>query len=122
MARTMSQDRHDRARAAFDALRPSQADAQRVSVQCARSHHVAAVYDTAIGPVVWTSVGPHAHGSKDFVDTGRHGSAPTELVDLLEAPMADDEMWSWCDCGPVMISRERLTEQYHHGERTVRLP
>ncbi|MBC6445893.1 hypothetical protein [Actinokineospora xionganensis] len=63
--------RSRRAVAAVAALRPHRGDHRRLSVRCPRSHHVAAVYDTSAGAVCIATTGPHAHGSKDFVDAGQ---------------------------------------------------
>jgi hypothetical protein len=43
-------------------------DQPLVRVRCGHSHYVAAVFDTAIGPVFESLVGPRAHGDRDFVD------------------------------------------------------
>ena len=117
--RTLTQTRERRARAALDAL-ADRAEAERMTVQCHRSHHLAAVYDTAAGPVVRTRSGSHAHGSKDFVDTGHHGARTPDRLDLLEAGRsADDVLAAWCDCGPVELSRRDLLRQLGAGERRV---
>ncbi len=116
---TLTQTRERRARAALDAL-ADRAAAERMTVQCHRSHHLAAVYDTAAGPVVRTRPGSHAHGSKDFVDTAHHGSRAPDRLDLLEAGRsADDVLAAWCDCGPVELSRRDLLRRLGAGERRV---
>jgi hypothetical protein len=118
---TRTQSRQRLAEQAMAALGDSAA-AERLSVQCPRSHHVAAVYATDAGPVVLTHPGPHAHGSKDFVDTGRHGSRRPDRVDLLDAGTGtDDSIPAWCDCGPVDISRTALQARLEEPGRTVRL-
>ncbi len=120
--RTLSGERRDRAQRALDALGPTRAEEERLTVQCRRAHHLAAVYDTAAGPVVVTRTGPHAHGSKDFVDTGHHGTARVDLVDLLGVGReADDALPAWCDCGPVELSRSALRSALHAGRRTLRV-
>lgn len=118
---TRTQTRQRLAEQAMAALDDSAA-VERVTVQCARSHHVAAIYETDAGHVVLTHPGPHAHGSKDFVDTGRHGSRLPDRLDLLEAgPGADDSIPAWCDCGPVALSRSALRVRVGTPGRTVRL-
>ena len=122
-ARTDSETRRQAARAALDVLGSHRGDRQRLGVQCPRSHHVAFVYDTEAGPVFWARTGPHAHGSKDFVDTGHHGAERAEYVDLLEAARgADDTLPAWCDCGPQTLSRSALLGTVHAGERMLHLP
>ena len=118
---THTQTRQHLAERAMAALGDTAA-AERITVQCARSHHVAAVYTTDAGPVVLTHPGPHAHGSKDFVDTGHHGSRRSDRLDLLDAGRgADDTIPAWCDCGPVDLSRSALRQRLTHPGRTVRL-
>ena len=97
---------------------------QRLSVQCRHGHHVAAVYDTSAGLVFRALTGPHAHGSKDFVDTAHHGAdRGTAYVDLLApGPMAEDGLPAWCDCGSWTLSRRELIGQVRAGDRTVHLP
>ncbi len=116
---TLTQTRERRARAAYDALEDSAA-AERMTVQCHRSHHLAAVYDTAAGPVVRTRRGSHAHGSKDYVDTVHRGAGAPERLDLLAAGRsADDLLVAWCDCGPVELSRHDLLRRLRAGEHRV---
>jgi hypothetical protein len=84
---------------------------------------VAAVYSTPDGLVYESRTGPHSHGSKDFIDTGRSGSrGGVEHVDLLAAgPAGDDALPAWCDCGPRTLSRAELLAHVRAGERSVRL-
>ena len=112
------------AREALDALGKDQPEHQRTSVQCRRSHHVAAVYDTSAGLVYRSLTGPHAHGSRDFVDTAHHAAHRGQAyVDLLEpGPMAEDGLPGWCDCGSWTLSRSELLGQVQAGHRTVHLP
>ncbi len=112
------------ARAALDALGPDRDDHQRLNVQCRHSHHVAGVYDTPAGLVYRAVTGPHAHGSRDFVDTAHHGGhRGHEYVDLLApGPMAGDGLPAWCDCGSWTLSRSELLGQAQAGHRTVHLP
>ncbi len=84
----------------------------KLRVQCAESHHVATVYDTDEGLVYVARSGPHAHGSRDFVDAAHHDAAHgMEVVDLLD-PKADvtvdDALPASCECGPHTIARSEL--------------
>lgn len=90
-----------------------------MTVQCRRSHHLAAVFETDVGPVVLTHPGPHAHGSKDFVDTGHHGARQADRLDLLEAEGVGDGIPAWCACGPVQLSRAELLAGLDAGERRL---
>lgn len=116
-----------RTRLATEALaslgRPRQ-EHQRLSVQCPHGHHVAAVFDTEVGLVVRTLTGPHAHGSKDRVDTAHHGATRgQEYVDILDpGSTVDDVLPAWCDCGPRSLSRAELRRQVRPGQHTWHLP
>lgn len=118
--RTQTDGRLQRAREALDAWGDHRAQAQRMTVQCHRNHHLAAVFETDVGPVVLTHPGPHSHGSKDFVDTGHHGGSRPERLDLLEGgPGVGDGIPAWCGCGPVELSRFDLLARLGTGERRV---
>jgi hypothetical protein len=122
---TTSEHRRQVAADALAVFGKQRSEHQRLSVQCAHSHHLAAVYETEAGLVYHAIEGPHAHGSMDFVDTAHHGGPRgTEYVDLLSAgPMADDGLPAWCDCGPHTLSRSDLLKAAADGEvRTVRVP
>ena len=125
MNQPTSAHRRQMAADALAAFGKQRSEHQRLSVQCARSHHLAAVYETEVGLVYHAVEGPHAHGSKDFVDTAHHGrSRGTEYVDLLAGgPVSDDGLPAWCDCGPHTLSRSDLMRSAADGEvRTVRIP
>jgi hypothetical protein len=116
-----------RRRIAADALAllgTQRSEHQRLSVQCPHSHHLAAVYETEAGLVYHAIEGPHAHGSKDRIDTAHHGGPRgTEYVDLLAGgPMSDDGLPAWCDCGTHILSRSELLKDAAAGQRTVRVP
>lgn len=117
---TSSSERRRAAAEALQALTKGSTEHERLSVQCPRSHHLAAVHDTAAGLVYRTRTGPHSHGSKDFVDTSHHaGEHGTEYVDLLPSTAADDDaLPAWCDCGPWTLSRADLLAQIRAGLRT----
>lgn len=65
--------------------------------------------------------GPHSHGRRDFIDTGRHGSrGGGEFIDLLiVTPVEDDELPAWCDCGNRTLSRRELLRLLDTDQRTV---
>lgn len=122
-----SQARTDRRRRsaerALEALGPARGDHQRLSVQCPHGHHVAAVFETEAGLVVRAVTGPHAHGSKDFVDTAHHGGTHGVVyVDLLEpASTTDDVLPAWCDCGPRNLSRAEIRREVRPEHHTMHL-
>jgi hypothetical protein len=117
---TNTDTRQRRAREGLDAWGDRRAEAERMTVQCRRSHHLGAVFETDVGPVVITHPGPHAHGSKDFTDTGHHGARRADRLDLLDAgPGVGDGIPAWCDCGPVELSRSDLLARLDAGEHRV---
>jgi hypothetical protein len=119
---TQTQLRQRRAQEALDALGSGRAAAELMSVQCPRSHHLAAVYATESGPVVLTHPAGHAHGSKDFVDTGHRAPRRADRPDLLDAGSgADDVIPGWCDCGPHSLSRTDLLARLAAGQQTARV-
>lgn len=122
MSTQVSDRRHQRAARGLAVLGDELAEHQVLSVQCAHSHHVAAVYDTASGLVFRSITGPHAHGRKDRVDEAHHGSdRGTVFVELLTDPEADDVLPGWCDCGSWSISRADLIADVRAGTRTAHL-
>lgn len=117
---TQTQRRQRRAKEGLEACGTRTAQSERMTVQCRRSHHVAAVFETDVGPVVRTRPGPHSHGSKDFVDVGHHGGRRPERLDLLEGgPGVADGIPAWCDCGPIELSRSDLLTRLAAGEHRV---
>ena len=121
MTETLSHvERSDSARAAWSALPHGGHGAVRLSVQCARGHHVAVVYDTSIGPVYAATVRPRSHGQMDLPDEPRGSAEPTRWFDILDiAEESDDELPAWCDCGHRMLSRAALGEWLAAGEKRV---
>ena len=111
------------ARRAFEALGPSPSQKTRLMVQCNSAHHLAAVYDTDAGRVYRTELHSKAHGRKDFVDTGHHGSRLGrdwfDLLDAGEGAGASDELPAGCECGPYTLSRKMLVQQIAQGEKRV---
>ena len=85
-------------------------DAITLRVQCARSHHVATVYDTELGLIYAAPVRPRSHGSFDLPDEPHSGHDPARWLDLLEVgePAADDALPAWCDCGHRTLSRNEV--------------
>ncbi len=122
--KTLSQDRRDRAIRALAHLQPQPSEHLQLAVQCRHAHHLAVVYATDVGPVYQSRTGPHSHGSKDFIDTGRSGSrGGSEYVDLLAGEAgADDALPAWCDCGPRTLSRRELLGHVRQGVRHLRVP
>lgn len=85
---------------------------------------MAAVLDTAAGPVFRSVTGLRAHGGRDYIDTG-HGSHEngTRYADLLAADdFTDDELPASCECGPHMLSRARLAKAIADFERVILMP
>ncbi len=115
--------REESARQALAALGSHRSDHQQLSIQCRHAHHVAAVYRTEAGPVYVARTGPHSHGRKDFIDSGRHGGhGGGEYVDLLtEAPSVDEELPAWCDCGPRILLRRDVLRHVAARRGPVRL-
>jgi hypothetical protein len=117
-----TESRHQAAHDAWSALPHGGRDAIRLQVQCARSHHVATVYDTPLGWVVVAPVRAHSHGSRDRVDEP-HGSHDIDTwIDLI-APVddqfVDDAVPAWCDCGHRTLSRSAMLGWIGAGERKV---
>jgi hypothetical protein len=119
-ASKVSGRRHERATHALGALGEALAEHEVLSVQCAHSHHVAAVYRTTAGPVYRAMTGPHAHGRMDRPDVAHHGAHHgVEYVELLDDPEADETLPGWCDCGPWELSRADLLEDVRAHVRTT---
>lgn len=121
---TVSEERRRSAEQALGALGSDRAHREVLVLQCSRAHHLVSVYDTEAGDVFVSRTGPHAHGHKDFVDTGHRGApGGQEYIDLLwTADPADDDLVTWCDCGPRVLSRRDVMDHVRLGHRTVMLP
>ncbi len=118
--KTMSQERRERAERALATLGSHRSDHEVLLVECRQGHRVAAVYDTNVGPVYVSRIGPHAHGDMDFPDTGHRLERPgEEFVDALEAKWKDDGLPAWCDCGNRTLSRNDLAKDIAADRRTV---
>ena len=118
-------ERRHAAQTALQALSAQRDEHLLCSVRCSRSHHVAAVYDTAAGPVYEALTGPHAHGRRDFIDAGHHGHRHgTPILDLLNAgtdSTVDDALPAWCECGPRVLSRSELQHALARHQRHLLL-
>lgn len=111
------------ARQAVDDLGHDRDDHALLRVRCGRSHHVAAVFDTAIGQVYESLVGPHAHGRRDFIDEAHHGSRHgSRFVDLLDGDgLTDDLVPASCECGTHELPRTQLRQAIDAHQRTIQL-
>lgn len=111
------------ARRAFEALGPTPSEHIALQVQCASSHHLAAVYDTAVGPVFHSVLHSKAHGRRDYQDLGHHASRLGldwfDLLDPGDDPLVGDELAAGCECGPYTLSRAQLVGQIADGERKI---
>ncbi|WP_250549853.1 hypothetical protein [Pseudonocardia sp. H11422] len=111
-ATTSPADRRAQAAAAVEKLGMQRSEHLELDVRCSRSHHVAAVYRTDRGLVYATITGPHAHGSRDRIDTRHHGGPRgrpyLDLLNTANVPEADDALPAWCECGPRQLSRSEL--------------
>ncbi len=118
-------ERRGRAAAALAGLGAARQDSVLLRVRCGRSHHVAVVYETEDGPVYATSLGPHAHGRRDFVDVDHrpvgHGPDLDRMhVDLLRSPdPGDEELPASCECGPRTLTRGDLLAALADHRRTL---
>jgi hypothetical protein len=116
----VSDRRHERATRGLGALGDDLAEHEVLSVQCAHSHHVGAVYETDAGLVYRTMTGPHAHGRMDRPDVAHHGAHHgVEYVELLDDPDADEALPGWCDCGPWELSRADILGDVRAHVRTT---
>lgn len=113
--------RSARAAKALAALPHGGRDAIVLRVQCARSHHVATVYDTAQGLVYAAPVRARSHGDHDLPDEPHGDHAPHRWLDLLEGPRdaSDDTLPAWCDCGHRVLSRADVLAWIADGEHRV---
>jgi hypothetical protein len=120
--RATHQVRAQQAHDAWSALPHGGRDAVVLQVQCGRSHHIAAVYDTAAGPVYAAQVHPRSHGSRDRVDEPHGNREPERWFDLLaseDPTTVDDALPAWCDCGHRSLSRAAVLAWLAEGEHRV---
>lgn len=122
--KTLSDERRRTAELALEALGDDRPHREILVLQCSHAHHLVSVFDTEKGPVFVARTGPHAHGRKDFVDTGHRGApGGTEYVDLLvSGGPSEDDLVAWCDCGPRVLSRIDVMDHIRLGHHTVLLP
>lgn len=95
-----------------------------VRIACARSHHLATVFDTDIGLVYRSQIRGHSHGDADLPDTPHRGRQPKAWFDLLdldepEDQLSDDQLPAWCECGPRMLSRAAVLDWAANHEHRV---
>ncbi|WP_228000265.1 hypothetical protein [Nocardia australiensis] len=111
------------ARRAVDDLGQGRDDHAVLRVRCGRSHHVATVFDTTVGAVYESSVGPHAHGHRDFVDEPHHASRTgTRFADLLDGDrFTDDLVPAHCECGSYELSRTDMRRAIDADQHTIQL-
>lgn len=98
------EDRRIAAEAAWRALPHGGRDEVALRIHCGSSHHLAAVYRTADGPVYVATVHPRSHGHADRIDEPHGADEPVIWCDLLVADEAD-ELPAWCSCGHRTLSR-----------------
>ena len=111
------------ARHVLDDLGNERDDHALVRVRCGRSHHVAAVFDTAVGPVFESLVGPTCTWRPRFCRYGAsrdlHG---TRYIDLLDAGrFADDLVPARCECGTHELSRAEMQRAIKAHQHTILL-
>ncbi len=114
--------RSKQAQEAWEALPHGGHDEVRLRVQCSQGHHVANVYDTAIGSVYAATVRARSHGSRDRVDEPHGAHEARRWFDILEVPddtSCDDALPAWCDCGHRVLSRVALLQWIATGEHRV---
>ena len=87
-----------------------------VSIRCAAGHHVAAVYDTAYGPVYRSVPRRHSHGDRDLPDTMKR---PEWWLDMLDEGDDDASLPAWCDCGSRQLDRVTVRLWSHGPEHKV---
>jgi len=120
MSEQSIQQRRDEAEAAWAALPHGGHDRVILQVQCARSHHVAAVYETASGAVYSARIRSRSHGSRDRVGEPHGDHEITRWFDLVTVDDAgDDELPAWCDCGHRTLSRAAVKEWLASHETRV---
>lgn len=104
---------------AIDRLPHGGRDAVRLQVQCARSHHLAKVFDTDSGLAYQSTVHGRAHGRRDRLDDAHGVGQAHHWSDLLDGDPADDALPAWCECGQRTLSRAAVQRWLHDGEKRV---
>ena len=120
---TSHEAREKVARRAYEALGPSPSQSAVLQVSCDRSHHLAAVYQTEVGPVFHSVLHSKAHGRRDYFDAGHHASRlGVDWFDLLDPendPGIGDELAAGCECGPYTLSRALLIRHIAEGQTRI---
>ena len=118
MMRQTVDERRLAAQAAWEELPHGGHDHVLLQVHCARSHHVAAIFDTPQGPVYAAHVRARSHGSRDRVDEPHGDQEISRWFDFLEVDDAgEDELPAWCDCGHRSLSRATFVAVETHSAR-----
>ena len=116
------EDRSRVAEAAWSTLPSGGHDDVRLSVQCARGHHVATVYDTDAGLVYVAPVRAHSHGAYDRPAEPHGDQRPHRWFDLIaegQSTAVDDALPAWCACGHRTLSRSAVLRWLGSGEHRV---
>lgn len=122
MTAQASSGRHDLAERAWSALPHGGRDRVKLQVQCDRAHHVATVYETAVGLVYVAPLRAHSHGSRDRFDEPHGEAKPHRWFDMIgdaDEQTLDDSVPAWCDCGPRTLSRAAIRAWMAAHERRV---
>ena len=107
------------AQSALAALPSGGHDFLRLTVSCARGHHVAQVYATGAGLVYSAPLRAHSHGRRDQPDHPHDHEQAHRWFDLLDTADGDDSMPAWCDCGHRVLSRAAMLQWLAAGEHRV---
>ena len=112
------------AETAYRALGSSPSEHLALAVQCARGHHVAAIYRTPQGLVYAARPAARSHGDRDLPDAAHHGGRREALWFDWLAPgpglTIDDPLPAGCECGKRQLSRSRLRDAMNdRGKRLV---
>lgn len=116
---TGHEERESLAMQAISRLPGGGRDAVALQVQCARSHHLAKVFDTDAGFAYQSTVHGHAHGRRDRLDDAHGVAVVRHWSDLLDSDPADDALPAWCECGHRMLSRAAVRRWMDDGEKRV---
>ena len=91
-------------------------------IGCARSHHLARVWDTGEGLVVETNLHRHSHGRRDLHSDAHGVDRESRWFDLL-SPDDDtspaDALPCGCACGDRTLSRSAVREWIAQRESRV---
>ncbi|MGB8380398.1 MAG: hypothetical protein WCG47_03955 [Dermatophilaceae bacterium] len=111
------------AETAYRALGSSPSQHVALAVQCARGHHVAAIYRTPQGLVYASRPSARSHGDRDLPDAAHHGGRREAFWFDWLTPAAgltmDDPLPAGCECGRRELSRSRLGEAMRDGGKRL---